>query len=73
MADDALVIVTAGLVFVTMIYAYSTWKLAREAQRDRQTKWIEHQLRDLYYPLENSMTDPYSLYRRTGELRTYSI
>nr|MDO8099981.1 hypothetical protein [Candidatus Njordarchaeota archaeon] len=56
------------LVLVTMNYTIVTIELLKETQKDRQVRWIENRLRNLYYPLQNSMTSSSNLHRYVRDL-----
>lgn len=46
---------TGILVIVTGIYAFFTYKIISEQQRDRKLRWIEKQLEECYLPLYSDL------------------
>lgn len=68
-------IATTVLVWVTRRYAIATDRILGETQKDRETKWIEHQLRDLYQPIAEVMRKPSTLqfYLQIGALADVQV
>ena len=54
------------LVFVTTIYAFSTWQIVDEQRKSKKIDDIEKQLEKLYYPLMDILKNPRASINKWG-------